>query len=93
MGTSIYALFRPISPLVESLHTLTVLLNIPLVLFLVIFSMFRRAGGVNWSGADIAGPGLLLLVFVALVTVIGGVISYLIAEIEYIHQMKRNRPS
>jgi len=91
LSISTLALFRPISPLVKSLYTLTVLLNIPLVLFLVIFWSVRRRAGV-WPGEDVANPSLLLLVLSVFITVIGGVISYLIAEIKDIRQMKKNRP-
>ena len=93
LGTTAPAIFSTVSRPVTWTRALTILLNIPLFLLLGFLVAFSMSGGspdggiaIDQAGGEVAGPGLSILGFGVLLSVIGGVISYFIAEIEKIRR-------
>ncbi len=85
ISTSAPAMFHTVSRLVVWIRALAILLNIPLILFLSFIVAFAMSGGspdggvaIEQLGGEMPGPGLLLLWFGILFSVIGCIISFII---------------
>ena len=104
ISTSAPAMFHTVSRLAVWTRALTVLLNLPLVLFLSFLVGYSMSGGspdgaaaIKQEGGELVGPGLALLWFGVLLSVIGCVISFIIwliiAAIEKKRQAKQPEQS
>ncbi|HEX6553206.1 MAG TPA: hypothetical protein VF026_10625 [Ktedonobacteraceae bacterium] len=83
--TSVPAMFHTVLRLAVWIRALTVLLNIPLVLYLSVLVGYTMSGmspdsaaAIEQEGGEFVGPGLALLWFGVLLSVIGCVISFII---------------